>query len=150
MPIPLTPHCQCLLEVKKVNDKAIQPFRATGPFYPVWVSMPDMGTRIEDLSDGPGGDYFVTRFLPSLNKAYTYITHAQGWGGKCGNSTTLKKTTPALAVGFQCSYGTTIDLLYNIKAKMYAISSDTNQLQFIKLHHFKLEIFKSIYWVPGN
>ena len=27
------------------------------------------------IIDGPGGDYFVTRFLPSLNKAYThYIT----------------------------------------------------------------------------
>ena len=25
------------------------------------------------------------------------------------------------------------------KAKMYAISSDTHQLQFLKLHHFKLE-----------
>ncbi len=25
------------------------------------------------ISDGPGGDYFVTRFLPSLNKAYIYI-----------------------------------------------------------------------------
>ena len=24
----------------------------------------------------PGGDYFVTRFLPSLNKAYTYIQRA--------------------------------------------------------------------------
>ena len=31
-----------------------------------------------------------------------------------------------------------------LKAKMNAISSDTHQLQFIKLHHFKLEIFKSI------
>ena len=31
-----------------------------------------------------------------------------------------------------------------VKANIYAISSDTNQLQFIKLHHFKLEIFKSI------
>ena len=28
-----------------------------------------------------------------------------------------------------------------IKAKHYAISSDTHQLQFIKLHHFKLERF---------
>ena len=28
---------------------------------------------------------------------------------------------------------------YVIKAKMYAISSDTHQLQFLKLHHFKLE-----------
>ena len=36
------------------------------------------------------------------------------------------------------------------KAKMYAISSDTVQLQLIKLHPFKLEIFKSIYCVPGN
>ena len=26
-----------------------------------------------------------------------------------------------------------------VKAKMYAISSDTHQLQFLKLHHFKLE-----------
>ena len=26
-----------------------------------------------------------------------------------------------------------------LKAKMYAISSDTHQLQFLKLHHFKLE-----------
>ena len=30
------------------------------------------------------------------------------------------------------------------KAKIYTISSHTHQLQFIKLHHFKLEIFKSI------
>ena len=27
-----------------------------------------------------------------------------------------------------------------LKAKMYAISSDTHKLQFLKLHHFKLEI----------
>ena len=27
------------------------------------------------------------------------------------------------------------------KAKIYAISSDTHQLQFIKLHHFKQERF---------
>ena len=27
----------------------------------------------EYLYDGPGGDYFVNRFLPLLNKAYTYI-----------------------------------------------------------------------------
>ena len=30
---------------------------------------------------------------------------------------------------------------HNVKASLYAISSDTNQLQFIKLHHFKQEIF---------
>ena len=32
----------------------------------------------------------------------------------------------------------------NIKAKRWAISSDTDQLQLIKLHNFKLERFKSI------
>ena len=31
-----------------------------------------------------------------------------------------------------------------VKASIWAISSDTHKLQFIKLHHFKLEIFKSI------
>ena len=31
-----------------------------------------------------------------------------------------------------------------LKAKMYAISRDTHQLQLIKLHHFQLERFKSI------
>ena len=31
-----------------------------------------------------------------------------------------------------------------IKAKLNAIPSDTHQLQLIKLHHFKQEIFKSI------
>ena len=31
-----------------------------------------------------------------------------------------------------------------LKAKMYAISSDTYQLQLIKLHDFKLERFKSL------
>ena len=31
-----------------------------------------------------------------------------------------------------------------VKAKLWEISSDTHQLQLIKLHHFKLEIFKSI------
>ena len=31
-----------------------------------------------------------------------------------------------------------------LKAKMYAICSDTHQLLLIKLHHFKLEKFKSI------
>ena len=31
----------------------------------------------------------------------------------------------------------------NVKAKIAEISSDTHQLQFIKLHDFKLEIFKS-------
>ena len=30
------------------------------------------------------------------------------------------------------------------KAKLWAISSDTHQLQLIKLHNFKLERFKSI------
>ena len=25
-------------------------------------------------TDSLGGDYFVTRFLPSLNKAYTYMS----------------------------------------------------------------------------
>ncbi len=30
-------------------------------------------------------------------------------------------------------------MLIYVKAKMYAISSDTHQLQFLKLHHFKLE-----------
>ena len=30
------------------------------------------------------------------------------------------------------------------KAKLYAIYSDTQQLQLIKLHHFKLDRFKSI------
>ena len=33
---------------------------------------------------------------------------------------------------------------YKVKAKIYAISSDTHQLQLIKRHHFKLERFKSI------
>ena len=33
-----------------------------------------------------------------------------------------------------------VDFLSKCKAKMYAISSDTHQLQFLKLHHFKLEI----------
>ena len=36
------------------------------------------------------------------------------------------------------------DMQRNLKAKMYAISSDTYQLQLIKLYHFKLERFKSI------
>ena len=31
-----------------------------------------------------------------------------------------------------------------LKAKIWTVSSDTYQLQFIKLHHFKLERFKSI------
>ena len=31
-----------------------------------------------------------------------------------------------------------------LKAKLLAISSDRHQLQLIKRHHFKLEIFKSI------
>ncbi len=34
--------------------------------------------------------------------------------------------------------------LDDIKAKLWAISSDTHKLQLIKLHHFKLERFKSI------
>ncbi len=33
-----------------------------------------------------------------------------------------------------------IDKAMIVKAKMYAISSDTHRLQFLKLHHFKLEI----------
>ena len=32
----------------------------------------------------------------------------------------------------------------SVKANVWEISSDTHQLQFIKLHHLKLEIFKSI------
>ena len=35
-------------------------------------------------------------------------------------------------------------VLFWFKAKMSEISSDTHQLQLIKLHHFKLERFKSI------
>ena len=35
-------------------------------------------------------------------------------------------------------------LLNDIKAKLWEISSDTHQLQLIKLHHFKQERFKSI------
>ena len=34
--------------------------------------------------------------------------------------------------------------VHTVKAEMYAKSSDTHKLQFIKLHHFKLERFKSI------
>ena len=44
----------------------------------------------------------------------------------------------------------TADWLLLLKAKIYAISSDTHQLQLIELHHFKLDIFKSIKRVPGN
>ena len=32
----------------------------------------------------------------------------------------------------------------DVKAKLLEISSDTHQLQLMKLHHFKLEIFKLI------
>ncbi len=32
-----------------------------------------------------------------------------------------------------------------LKAKIQEIFSDTHQLQLIKLHHFKIEIFKSIW-----
>ena len=32
---------------------------------------------------------------------------------------------------------------HDMKAKMYAISSDTHQLQFIKLHHFKQDFNRS-------
>ena len=36
-----------------------------------------------------------------------------------------------------------------VKAKLYAISSDTHQLGFMKLHHFKLERFKLYgHWSP--
>ena len=35
-------------------------------------------------------------------------------------------------------------LILVFKAKIEEISSDTHQLQLIKLHHFKLERFKSI------
>ena len=49
-----------------------------------------------------------------------------------------------------CIMANDIGIVYNlhnklwflyIKAKMYAISSDTHQLHCIKLHHFKLERF---------
>ena len=57
----------------------------------------------------------------------------------------------AIADNSSCSeQGETIDTSMYFKANIYAISSDTHQLQFIKLHHFKLERFKSIYWVPWN
>ena len=36
------------------------------------------------------------------------------------------------------------------KANIGAASSDIHQLQFGKLHHFKLETYKSIRWFPGN
>ena len=35
----------------------------------------------------------------------------------------------------------TVSMNVFVKAKLYAISSDTHQLQFIKLHHFKQDIF---------
>ena len=47
-------------------------------------------------------------------------------------------------------YSTVSQFTLFFKAKIWAISSDTHQLQLIKLHHFKLERFKSIKFVPGN
>ena len=44
----------------------------------------------------------------------------------------------------QCTQFLPIHIYTIIKAKMKKISSDTHQLQLFKLHHFKLEIFKSI------
>ena len=44
----------------------------------------------------------------------------------------------------KCSTTKYIHATNQLKANIYAISSDTHQLQLIKLHHFKLEIFKSI------
>ena len=44
--------------------------------------------------------------------------------------------------GNYVEYG--IYYMVSVKAKIRTISSDVHQLQFIKLHHFKLEIFKSI------
>ena len=43
-----------------------------------------------------------------------------------------------------CSAHDHFIFLTHLKAKLYWISSDTHQLQLIKLHHLKLEIFKSI------
>ena len=39
-------------------------------------------------------------------------------------------------------YDVSFDRRPHVKAKMSAISSDTHQLQSIKLHHFKLDRFK--------
>ena len=47
------------------------------------------------------------------------------------------------------SFNTYAYLQY-VQAKSYAISSDPHQLQFIELHHFKLDTFKSIQLYPGN
>ena len=40
-----------------------------------------------------------------------------------------------------CNLQVITNEITRLKAKIYAISSDTHQLQCIKLHHFKLKIF---------
>ena len=69
-----------------------------------------------------------------LGKESTLLYHIpQG----AGHLSPLVKNPPLL-------YHTPQGAGHLIKAKMYAISNDTHQLQCIKLHHFKLERFKSI------
>ena len=47
--------------------------------------------------------------------------------------------------GINCQLDVCILVSINkFKATIWAISSDIHHLQFIKLHHFKLERFKSI------
>ncbi len=55
----------------------------------------------------------------------------------------VRKNSIKAMQGF-CEAVDKANIINDIKAKMYAISSDTHQLQLIKLHHLKLERFKSI------
>ena len=66
--------------------------------------------------------------------------HAGTVSQKCGNTRGQCECRDDGQCPCKVSY---IDLsshfVRSFKAKMYAISSDTHQLQFLKLHHFKLE-----------
>ena len=50
----------------------------------------------------------------------------------------VRKNTIKSMQGF-CEAVDKANIINDIKAKMYAISRDTPQLQFLRLHHFKLE-----------
>ena len=76
------------------------------------------------------------RFQSEINTAYRYMSIA---AFRDILDKTAHDTSDSLAIYTQDL--AVMDTVCVIKANIYAISSDTHQLQFIKLHHFKQERF---------
>ena len=79
--------------------------------------------------------------IPSTNtfNLFGSIFLAEGrTEGDCKNILRLSWNKSRETTGAICDKKVPIKL--KVKANIYAISSDTHRLEFLKLHHFKLEI----------